>query len=58
MREDLWLTLVPILAVQGVQTHSVDVFSCHTQYKGSRRSPRLDEDEVEECQSLLSMGGG
>ena len=58
MREDLWPTHGPILAVQGERTHSMDVFSRHTQYKGSRRSPRLDEDEVGECQSLLSMGVG
>jgi hypothetical protein len=58
MREGLWPTRAPILAVQDEQTHSLDVFLCHTQYKGSRRSPRLDEDEMEECQSLLSMGAG
>ena len=58
MREGLLLTRAPTLAVQDEQTHSMDVFSRHTQYKGSRRSPRLDEDEMQACQGVLSMGAG
>ena len=48
MREGLWPTRVPILAVHGEQMHSLHIFSRRTRCKGSRRSPRLDEDEAEE----------